>query len=55
MIVKFYNDVYAQESVKTAKGYYIPAEWKIIIERLKLHGVEVYEVKDPIETEVMQI
>jgi hypothetical protein len=54
MIVKFYNDVYAQESVKAAKGYYIPAEWKIIIERLKLHGVEVYEVKDPIETEVMQ-
>ncbi|MBS4034491.1 MAG: M14 family metallopeptidase [Ignavibacterium sp.] len=52
MILKFYNDVYAQDSVKTAKGYYILAEWKIIIDRLKLHGVEVNEVKDPSEVEV---
>ena len=52
MIVKFYNDVYVQDSVKTAKGYYISSEWKIIIDRLKLHGVEVIEITKPIETEV---
>lgn len=52
MIVKYYNDVYVQDSVKPAKGYYIPAEWKIIVDRLKLHGVEVNEVKDTIEVEV---
>ncbi len=52
MIVKFYNDVYVQDSVKTAKGYYIPAEWKIIVERLKLHGVEVSVVTDPVKSEV---
>lgn len=51
MIVKFYNDVRVQDSIKTAKGYYIPAEWKFIVDRLKLHGVEVNEVKDPIEVE----
>jgi hypothetical protein len=52
MIVKFYNDVYVQDSVKTAKGYYISSEWKIIIDRLKLHGVEVIEITKPVETEV---
>jgi len=52
IIVKYYNDVYVQDSVKPAKGYYIPAEWKIIVDRLKLHGVEVSEVKKPVETEV---
>lgn len=52
MNVKFYNDVYVQDSVKTAKGYYIPAEWKIIVERLKHHGVKVEVIENADETEV---
>ncbi|HSL90465.1 MAG TPA: M14 family metallopeptidase [Ignavibacteriaceae bacterium] len=52
MIVKFYNDVRVQDSVKTVKGYYIPSEWKLIVDRLKLHGVEVGVVTDPTELEV---
>lgn len=50
--VKYYSDVYVQDSVKTAKGYYIPAEWKVIVDRLKLHGVEVTQLMNPVETEV---
>ncbi len=52
MIVKFYNDIQIIDSVKTAKGYYIPAEWKIVAERLKLHGVEIDKVENPFEAEV---
>lgn len=52
MIVKFYNDVYVQDSVKTAKGYFIPAEWKSLVERVQLHGVMIDEIKNPVEAEV---
>lgn len=52
MIVKYYNDVQVRDSVKTAKVYYIPAEWKVIVDRLKLHGIEVEEVTKSIEVEV---
>ena len=37
--IKYYDDVIVSDSIKVAKGYYIPPEYSFIVERLKLHGI----------------
>jgi len=37
--IKYYDDVIVSDSIKVAKGYYIPPEYSFLVDRLKLHGV----------------
>lgn len=37
--IKYYNDVIVTDSVKVAKGYFIPPEYSFIADKLKLHGI----------------
>ncbi len=46
MTIKFYRDVKPADSVQPAKAYLIPQEWKELVERLKLHGVEVSQLSE---------
>lgn len=46
MKIKFYRDVQPTDSVQPAKAYLIPAEWKELVERLKLHGVKVEQLTE---------
>ncbi len=38
--VKYYDDVIITDSIKIAKGYYIPPEYSFLVDRLKLHRVD---------------
>jgi hypothetical protein len=38
--VKYFNDVIVTDSIKVAKGYYIPPEYSFLVDRLKFHGVD---------------
>ncbi|MDZ7624979.1 MAG: M14 family metallopeptidase [Ignavibacteriaceae bacterium] len=37
--LKYYNDVVVTDSIKIAKGYYIPPEYSFLVNRLELHRV----------------
>lgn len=37
--VKYFNDIVVTDSIKIAKGYYIPPEYSFLVERLKPHGL----------------
>jgi|WetSurSiteA1Bulk_404760.scaffolds.fasta_scaffold04216_3 hypothetical protein len=37
--VKYYNDVIITDSIKMAKGYYIPPEYSFLVDKLKLQGI----------------
>ncbi len=37
--VKYYDDVIVTDSIKIAKGYYIPPEYSFLADKLKLHGI----------------
>lgn len=37
--VKYFNDIVVTDSIKVAKGYYIPPEYSFLVDRLELHGV----------------
>lgn len=37
--VKYYNDIVVTDSVKVAKGYYIPPEYSYLLDKLRLHGI----------------
>jgi hypothetical protein len=37
--VKYYDDVIVTDSIKVAKGYYIPAEYSFLINKLELHAI----------------
>ncbi len=39
--INFYNNVEVADYVSVPKGYFIPKEYENLVERLKLHGVEV--------------
>lgn len=43
--LKRYKDVYVSDSVLAPKGYYIPAQYKEITEKLNLHGID-FEIID---------
>ena len=38
--VKYFDDIVVTDSIKVAKGYYIPPEYSFLVEKLKLHGIE---------------
>ncbi len=42
--VKFYNDLIVKQSVKAPQAYLIPREWSAIVDRMRLHGIEVHEL-----------
>jgi hypothetical protein len=46
MEVNFYNDVMATDSVRAPQAYLIPVEWKEIVDRVRLHGIEVLELTE---------
>jgi hypothetical protein len=37
--VKYFNDIVVTDSIKVAKGYYIPPEYSFLVDRLKSHGL----------------
>lgn len=37
--IKYFNDLVISDSVKVAKGYYIPPEYLFLVEKLKMHGI----------------
>jgi hypothetical protein len=37
--VKYFNDIVVSDSLKIAKGYYIPPEYSFLVDRLELQGV----------------
>ena len=37
--IKYFDELLITDSVKVAKGYYIPPEYSFLVEKLKLHGV----------------
>jgi hypothetical protein len=37
--VKYFNDIIITDSIKVAKGYYIPPEYSFLVDRLELHRV----------------
>ena len=43
--VIFYNDVIAADSVKLPAAYIIPQEWKEIVVRIHLHGIDFSTIK----------
>jgi hypothetical protein len=38
--IKYFDDVIVKDSIKVAKGYYIPPEYSYLVDKLRLHGVE---------------
>jgi hypothetical protein len=38
--IRYYDDVIVSDSIKVAKGYYIPPEYSFLVDRLRLHGEE---------------
>jgi hypothetical protein len=38
--VKYFDDIIVTDSIKVAKGYYIPPEYSFLVDRLKLHGID---------------
>jgi len=41
-VVNYFNDVVVTDSIKVAKGYYIPPEYSFLVEKLKLHGTDPF-------------
>jgi hypothetical protein len=39
--IKYFNDIVVTDSLKIAKGYYIPLEYSYLLSRLSLHGIEI--------------
>ena len=49
--LKYYNDVVVVDSIKVAKGYYIPPEYSLLVDRLKLHGLNYILIEDELKDE----
>ncbi|PIY32262.1 MAG: peptidase M14 [Bacteroidetes bacterium CG_4_10_14_3_um_filter_42_6] len=47
-----FDRVVPNETVKLPEAYIIPPQWTLVIEKLQLHGVEFYTLKNSVETEV---
>ncbi|MEW6004818.1 MAG: M14 family metallopeptidase [Stygiobacter sp.] len=45
-IIPFYDDNFVKDSVKVPIGYMIPVEYKEIVNRIKLHGIEVKRLNE---------
>lgn len=44
--VKHFKNVIPTDSIKYAKGYYIPREYSFLVDRLAVHGIEANIVRD---------
>jgi hypothetical protein len=49
--IKYFNDLVISDSVKVARGYYIPPEYSFLVEKLKLHGINPVSVTSETRTE----
>lgn len=47
-----FDQVVPNEIVQLPEAYIIPPQWTSVIEKLQLHGVEFYTLKNSVETEV---
>jgi hypothetical protein len=47
--VKYFNDIIITDSIKVARGYYIPPEYSFLVESLELHGVNSILIKDELK------
>jgi len=47
--VKYYNDVVVTDSIKIAKGYYIPPEYSFLVDGLELHGLNSILIEDELK------
>lgn len=43
--IPFYNDHYVVDSIQVPLAYFIPAEWSVLVDVIRLHGVEVDTLK----------
>ncbi|MCE1189555.1 MAG: M14 family metallopeptidase [Ignavibacteria bacterium] len=50
--ITYYDKARVTDSVSAPYGYIIPAEWSILADRLKLHGVKVQQVRKTVVAEV---
>ena len=50
--IPFFNKMEPDIQVSLPEAYIVPAEWQTVIERIKLHGVEYYELKQPMKLKV---
>lgn len=49
VVIPWYNKVRVKTSVTPPKAYLIPRQWKNIIDVLRLHGIQVEVLKQPVE------
>lgn len=52
--IKFYDDVVVSDSVQLPAAYLVPKEFSSLVDRLKLHGVEVETLKENKTMEVIR-
>jgi hypothetical protein len=50
--IPWYNDVVPEETADLPEAYLIPPEWLTVIERLKLHGVQMRRLERPAKVRV---
>ncbi|HZW38299.1 MAG TPA: M14 family metallopeptidase [Ignavibacteriaceae bacterium] len=53
--IPYYNEVMITDSVLPAKGYLIPEQFKEIVDIIKLHGINVEQLKEDKEFNVQKI
>lgn len=46
--IPYFNKLKPTEEVNLPEYYIIPPEWNQVIERIKLHGIQTYRIKDPL-------
>jgi hypothetical protein len=47
--VKYFNDVVVTDSIKVAKGYYIPPEYSFLADKLRIHGLKSTLIEDELK------
>lgn len=47
--VKYFNDIVVTDSVKIAKGYYIPPEYSFLADKLHIHGMNATLIEDELK------
>jgi len=50
--VQFFNKMEPNLKIQLPEAYIIPAEWEDVIDRIKMHGINVTEIKKELEVEV---
>ncbi len=50
--IPYYNDVIPQDSVLLPFAYLVPREWSALVDRIRLHGVQVGELNESKEMQV---